>query len=346
MIVGVTGSTGAGKDIVADYLATKGFAHFSLSEVLRKELKKQNKEITRENLINMGNELRETYGAGALGFIALESIEPYKKYVVTSIRHPSEAAALRRKEGFVLIHIDASPEIRFKRTQLRQKAGEDFTKFEDFIAAEQKEQSSSNTGQQLHKMKGVSNIVINNEGTLEELHQKMDDVLKEFLSKVNLRPNWDEYFSGLARYVGTRGTCDRGKTGTVIVKNKRVLSMGYVGAPTGLPHCDEAGHELQIVENADNTKSFHCIRTTHAEQNAINNAACHGISIEGSSIYCKLEPCYTCAKLIVNAGIKRVVCEQRYHRAQRSREVFKQAQVELVVLNDELSKYHGQTAGK
>jgi len=156
------------------------------------------------------------------------------------------------------------------------------------------------------------------------------------------RPSWDEYFMELVKTVGKRGTCDRGRSGAIIVKNKRILTTGYVGSPAGMPHCDEAGHLMHGVINTDGSQSKHCIRTVHAEQNAIVQAALHGVSTQGATIYTKFEPCFVCAKLIVNSGIKKVVCEKKYHRAQLTRELLKNAGVELVVLKDELEKYPNQ----
>lgn len=134
--------------------------------------------------------------------------------------------------------------------------------------------------------------------------------------------------------VSKRATCDRGRSASVIVKEKRILTTGYVGSPIGVEHCDDVGHELHEVLNPDGSESKHCVRTTHSEQNAIAQAARYGIAIDGATIYTKMEPCYTCAKIIINAGIKEVVCKYRYHQAQRSREVFKKAGVKLRVLED------------
>lgn len=153
------------------------------------------------------------------------------------------------------------------------------------------------------------------------------------------RPSWDEYFINLTDTVGSRGTCDRGRAGCVIAKNKRIVSTGYVGSPVGLAHCDEVGHEFHTVEHLDGTKSKHCIRTTHAEQNAICQAARFGIALEGSTLYCKMTPCYTCAKMIINAGIKKVVCSQDYHASQRSKEIFKEAKVDFVLLSETMTTY-------
>lgn len=146
------------------------------------------------------------------------------------------------------------------------------------------------------------------------------------------RPSWDEYFLNLVEVVSSRGTCDRGRTGAVITKNKRILATGYVGAPVGLPSCDEVGHEMQTVTDEDGKVSNHCIRTAHAEQNAINNAARIGTAIEGSTMYCKLAPCYKCAQSIINSGIVRVVALKDYHGGSRTKDIFRQANIELEIL--------------
>ena len=156
------------------------------------------------------------------------------------------------------------------------------------------------------------------------------------------RPSWDEYFLQMAELVGTRGTCDRGQAGAVIVKNKRIISTGYAGSPVGLDHCDEVGHEMHTVKGEDGTESRHCIRTAHAEQNAIANAARVGSAIEGGTLYCKFLPCYTCAKMIINSGIVRVVTIKDYHASKQSKEIFKSANVELVVINNEVESYKDQ----
>lgn len=153
------------------------------------------------------------------------------------------------------------------------------------------------------------------------------------------RPSWDEYFMNIARSVAERATCDRGKSGAVIVKDKQILCAGYVGSPAGLAHCDDVGHLLKKTIHESGRTSTHCVRTIHAEQNAICQAARHGVSISGATIYCKMEPCVVCAKMIINAGIKRVVCEKRYHGAQETREMFKEANIRLDVLSDEEEKY-------
>lgn len=156
------------------------------------------------------------------------------------------------------------------------------------------------------------------------------------------RPDWDRYFLDLCEAVARRATCDRGKSGCVIVKDKRIMTTGYVGAPAGLPHCDEVGHDMRKVFDNDGNVTQHCVRTLHAEQNAIIQAARFGIPLEGATLFCKMTPCRTCAMMIINAGIKRVVCEKRYHADADSIRMFKEAGVELDVKNNEIEQYDKQ----
>ena len=146
----------------------------------------------------------------------------------------------------------------------------------------------------------------------------------------------------IADLVGTRGTCERGRNGCVITRDRRIIATGYVGSPVGLPHCDEVGHEMHTVTHADGTTSRHCIRTAHAEQNAICEAARMGIALEGATLYVKMSPCYTCAKMIINAGFKRIVCAQDYHTDSRSKEILKEAGLEYVLLSNEVLSYEDQ----
>lgn len=158
------------------------------------------------------------------------------------------------------------------------------------------------------------------------------------------RPSWDEYFIKITEMVGSRGSCDRGRAGCVITKDRRIVATGYAGSPCGLAHCDEIGHEMHTVTHENGEVTRHCIRTTHAEQNAICEAARMGIAIEGGTLYCKMTPCYTCAKMIINAGIKKVVCAQDYHASARSKEIFKEAGIELLLLSEEMTIYKDMKA--
>ena len=158
----------------------------------------------------------------------------------------------------------------------------------------------------------------------------------------HVRPTWDEYFIKLADTVSERATCDRGRSGCVIVKDKQILVTGYVGSPRGLAHCDEVGHLFRKIIHEDGRVTQHCVRTVHAEQNAITQAARRGIALDGATLYCRMTPCRTCAMLIINCGIVRVVCEKKYHDGADSEEMFREAGVELKFMSDHVEQYEGQ----
>jgi dCMP deaminase len=125
------------------------------------------------------------------------------------------------------------------------------------------------------------------------------------------RPTWDEYFMKITHLVSERSTCMRRKVGAIIVKDKRIISTGYNGAPRGLAHCLEIGCLREQLEIPSGERHEMC-RGAHAEQNAIIQAASSGISMEGATMYCTTAPCSTCAKMIINAGIERLVLGGRY----------------------------------
>ncbi|TET20821.1 cell division protein DedD [Candidatus Bathyarchaeota archaeon] len=156
------------------------------------------------------------------------------------------------------------------------------------------------------------------------------------------RPSWNRYFLDLCEAVSKRATCDRGRSGCVIVKDKRILTTGYVGSPAGLSHCNEIGHDMRKVFDDAGNVTQHCVRTLHAEQNAIIQAAKFGVSIDGATLYCKMVPCRPCAMMIINSGIKRVVAEKHYHAEADTVKMFKDAGIGLVVMSDEVEKYDRQ----
>jgi dCMP deaminase len=157
-----------------------------------------------------------------------------------------------------------------------------------------------------------------------------------------VRPSWDEYFMEVCRAIAKRATCDRGRSGCVIARDHQVLATGYVGAPAGLPHCDEVGHQLKQLVHEDGTVTKHCVRTVHAEQNAICQAARRGIGIQGATLYCRMTPCRTCAMMIINCGIVRVVCERKYHDGAESESMFTQAGLVLEYVEQNVEKYDNQ----
>ncbi|MFA5152069.1 MAG: cytidine/deoxycytidylate deaminase family protein [Clostridia bacterium] len=142
------------------------------------------------------------------------------------------------------------------------------------------------------------------------------------------RPSWDEYFMQVVHLVKTRSTCLRRKVGAVIVKDKRILATGYNGAPVGCRHCEETGCLRQKL-NVPSGERHELCRAIHAEQNAIVQAAKAGTSIDGSTIYVSAQPCVICAKLLINAGIIRIVFEGDYPD-ELSKELLDESGIELV----------------
>ena len=144
------------------------------------------------------------------------------------------------------------------------------------------------------------------------------------------RPSWPIYFMDIATLVARRSTCTRRSVGAIIVKDKRILSTGYNGAPSGLAHCSETGCLREILNVASGERHELC-RGIHAEQNAIIQAALHGVSIDGADLYCTNLPCSICAKMIINAGIKKIFYRSGYADAM-SEEMLEAAGVEIVKL--------------
>jgi dCMP deaminase len=144
------------------------------------------------------------------------------------------------------------------------------------------------------------------------------------------RPSWQEYFTEITQMVSTRSTCKRRHVGAILVKNKRILATGYNGAPSGVAHCLDVGC-LRDQMGIPSGERHELCRGLHAEQNAILQAAHHGVSIDGADLYCTNLPCIICSKMIINAGIKRVYYLDGYADA-LSREMLAAANVDLVPL--------------
>jgi dephospho-CoA kinase len=179
MIIGLTGKNGSGKTEICKYLESKGFKYYSLSDILREELTKRGQEITRENLIKLGNELREKFGAGILAVKLLEKIGK-GNYCIDSIRNPKEIEEFRKRKDFFLVGVEASIELRYQRIQKRQRE-EDKISFEEFKRLEELENSNSDFGQQIDKCMEMADIIINNDGTIEELYEKVNYLVEYIL---------------------------------------------------------------------------------------------------------------------------------------------------------------------
>ena len=240
MIIGLTGKNGSGKGEGVKFLQERGFQSLSLSDVLREEAQKQGKSVTREFLVELGNRIRQEFGPGELAERIFARLDPEKNYVIDSIRHPAEVQVFKRRRDFYLLNIQAPQKLRFER--LRQRAREnDPRTFEEFLALEAKEAASAkSSAQQLDQAISLAILTVENGGPLRDLHEKIKQLLLE-LSKKELRPDWDDYFLGIAKMVALRSNCIKRKVAAVLVKDRRIISTGYNGTPRGVKNCNEGG---------------------------------------------------------------------------------------------------------
>lgn len=153
------------------------------------------------------------------------------------------------------------------------------------------------------------------------------------------RPSWEEYWLSVMDTTALRASCDRGRSSAIIVRDNSLLCTGYVGSPKGLPTCDDIGHLMRASFDERGGHHDHCVRTTHAEANAVAQAARRGISIDGATLYVNMTPCLDCTKLLINCGIVRIVARRRYHADHDSVQFLKDAGVTLVTLEDKVVEY-------
>src|SRR3989338_7369468 len=188
MIIGLTGKNAAGKGEAANYLKSKGFIYYSISDIIREEATKRNLEHSRDNLIKIGNELRQNFAPNYLAHqinLKLKEVlknNPKQNFVIDSIRSPFEAKELMKNKNFTLVGIDAPIETRFKRLLERNRIGDAKT-LEDFKKQEERENLKSDTNQQLDETFKLSQNIIRNDGTMEQLHAKIDDLLNDLERK-------------------------------------------------------------------------------------------------------------------------------------------------------------------
>lgn len=180
MIIGLTGTMASGKDTVASYLQKRGFVHHSLSDILREELKKQGIPENIDNLLALGNKLRQKFGPGILGKKISEKIKnnKEKKAIASSIRHPKEIEELRKSGNFVLIAVDAPIKIRYERIQKRKRTG-DQVSFEKFKAQEEFQLKGKGGQAQLLNCLKLADYKIINDRTIDKLYQKIQEILQE-----------------------------------------------------------------------------------------------------------------------------------------------------------------------
>jgi dCMP deaminase len=327
MIIGLSGRNASGKGEVARYLVDKGFEYHSLSDVIREDLGATGDEPTRENMIARGNALRERFGASILADRIIVRTRPDRNVVVDSIRHPAEIGAFRKTGGFILVWVEADERTRFERIRGRGRKGDPET-IEAFRAFEAREEGGGGDhGQQLERCREMADRTIVNDGTIEGLREQLDDLLLE-QSREYKRPPWDEYFMEIARVVSMRSNCLKRRVAAIIVKDKRIISTGYNGTPRGTTNCNEGGCPrcARLAPSGTGLAECYC---SHGEENAITQAAYHGVALKGASIYSTFSPCLICTKMIINAGIEEVVYNAAYPLGESSLRLLEESGVKV-----------------
>jgi len=173
-LIGLTGTNGSGKGEAAAYFQKRGYKYFSLSDLIREELQKRGKQPTRDNLIKIGNKLREKSGADILARLVMKKVKG--KAVIDSIRNPKEVEYLRKQGGFIFLAVDAPVELRYERVKKRGRE-ESASTLREFIQKEKEEMTECEKGQQLQRCMDMADLVIINDGSLEDLYQKLEEIL-------------------------------------------------------------------------------------------------------------------------------------------------------------------------
>lgn len=340
MIIGITGTLGAGKGTIVEILKEKGFEHYSVRNFLIEEIKKRNLIINRDSMVLVANELRKKNSPSYI----VEQL--YKKasakkgnYIIESLRTIGEVESLRKKENFYLFSVDANPFLRYERISKRNTET-DKINFETFKLNEEREWNNDNlTKGNLKKCIELADFKFENNETIFELRKKVLQVLEKIsFEKTKKRKDyisWDEYFMGVAILSAGRSKDPSTQVGACIVdEDNKIVGTGYNGATKGF---DDDKFPWEREGSFLNTKyAFVC----HAELNAILNATKE--SLKNCTIYVALFPCNECAKAIVQSGIKKVVyMSDKYKDTDSSiasRKILKMANVELVKFNSNINK--------
>ncbi len=310
VIVGLTGPNGAGKGVLAEFLRARSFLYLSLSDEIREELVRRGLPVSRENLVHVGTELREKYGPAVLAERVLTKLSVDRNYVIDSIRHPAEVDALRKHGGFTLLRVEASPEVRFERLKARGREN-DPKEWKAFLELDTREAgSATGSAQQVEAVARLADHIIVNEGTVEAFQASAAALISKLIGNFK-RPGWDEYFMDIAKVVASRSNCVKRKVAAIVVKDKRIISTGYNGTPRGTKNCNEGGCPRCLALDVTGTRLEECL-CSHAEENALTQAAYHGTSVKGAVLYTTYSSCLLCAKMIINAGISELVYGATY----------------------------------
>lgn len=328
MIIGVAGRNGAGKGEFVKFLEARSFTALSLSDAIRAELASRGLQESRERMIEVGQEMRRRAGPGALAQSLARQLLPDRNYAIDSIRHPMEVEILRHcGQDFHLVWVDAKLETRFERMRARGRSGDPET-LDQLEALEARERGSDDpNAQQLDAVREQADFILRNDSTLEDLHAQIHLWVRGRLGFS--RPDWDDYFMNIARVVASRSNCVKRKVAAVVTRDRRIISTGYNGTPRGTRNCNEGGcprcNELAL----GGTRLDECL-CSHAEENAITQAAYHGVSLKDGTIYSTFSPCLQCTKMIINAGLAQVIYQSGYPLGEVALALLEEAGVEAL----------------
>ncbi len=312
MIIGITGTLGAGKGTLSEFLKERGFKHYSVRAFLIEEIKKRGLEVNRESMVEVANDLRAKFGASYIvEELYKRATERGGDVVIESVRCVGEIEGLRKKtegganraSGFALWAVDADIESRYARV-IERKSSTDRVSFQDFVLQEEMEISNVDPlKQNLKSCIEMADVCFRNDWTKAELKGKVEKELDKGNGDSVKREgvlSWDEYFMSVAALSALRSKDPTTQVGACIVDpNKKIIGVGYNGFPVGCSD-DELPWGRQ-GDFLDVKYSYVC----HSELNAILNSV--GRDLRGSSIYVALFPCNECAKAIIQSGIDEVV---------------------------------------
>jgi len=306
MIVGIVGPKGAGKRDVIHILKNQKYAITGMRDIVAEEMKEKTVDLKSVQIELFIEKIEKKRGQRYFAKKLNEKIAELKKQghndiVVIGLKTTKEIQEVRKNEDFILLGVDAPIEKRFLRFFEEHPEKNKGQTLDEFKEDELQIINAPNMSTYVHHM---TDAVVYNDSTLSDLKDRVDYALYHEQKK---RPDWDSYFISICDITKSRSTCLKYAAGTILVKDNQILSTAYIGPPRKHPHCDALGG--CIMEKRSDISAELC-RAAHAEQNAIAQAAYVGISTEGATLYTTELPCAICMRIIVNAGIKKVVYKE------------------------------------
>jgi len=339
MIVGITGTLGAGKGNLVKALQEAGFNHFSVRGFLTQQLKANGKPVDRDHLVGLANELRAKHSPSYIAEQLFEQAQEGRSAVIESLRTPGEVKALKDKDEFYLIAVDAPINDRYERVTTERKSSTDNVTFEEFEAQEAREMASTDpTKQNIGKCMTMADYFFWSDfPTAKDARDKFTSGKSGFLNlleKKARRPTFPEMFMRSAYQLGSRSTCLRRQTGAVIIDptDNTEISQGYNGGARKTVHCEDRGGCLRQKQGIPSGEQLDKCYAAHAENNAIWNAGRNGKPVVGMTMFATNYPCKGCSIGIVQSGVEQVIHLDTYS-SKLSEDVLSEAGVKV-------EKYH------